>query len=125
MGNCTIGVGHLLHLGECTPSDHALNWSTDECLRVLRSDASIAVEAVRGGVKVPLTQDQFNALVSFTFNVGSGAFASSTLLARVNNHASAASIRDAFLMWVRAGGIVAQGLVNRRTAEADLFNKRS
>lgn len=71
-------------------------------------------------VKVPLTQNQYNALVSLTYNIGQTAFANSTLARKLNakDYAGAA---DQFLVWNKAGGRVIQGLVNRRTAERNVF----
>jgi peptidoglycan hydrolase-like protein with peptidoglycan-binding domain len=78
------------------------------------------VDAVRARVSVPLTQNQFDALVSFTFNVGAGAFGGSTLLKRLNagDYAGGA---DEFGKWTKSGGKVFAGLVRRRTEEAALF----
>jgi lysozyme len=75
-------------------------------------------------VTVPLTQNQFDALVDFTFNVGQGNLASSTLLRELNagNTAGAAA---QFLVWVYAKGVELPGLVTRRQAEAALFQTAS
>ena len=71
-------------------------------------------------VKAPLNQNQFDALVSLTYNIGSGAFKSSTLLKKLNlsDYKGAA---DQFDVWVNAGGKRMQGLANRRTKEKSLF----
>lgn len=71
-------------------------------------------------VKVPLNQNQFDALVSLTYNIGSGAFKSSTLLKKLNlsDYKGAA---DQFDVWVNAGGKRMQGLANRRAKEKSLF----
>lgn len=71
-------------------------------------------------VRVKLTQGQFDALVSFAYNVGSRALSTSTLLKKLN----AGDIKDAadeFLRWNKAGGKVMPGLTSRRTAERDVF----
>ena len=68
-----------------------------------------------------LTQNQFNALVSFAYNVGTGNFASSTLLKKVNKNPNDLTIKAEFLKWNKAGGKVINGLTNRRTEEADLY----
>lgn len=72
-----------------------------------------------------LTQNQFNALVSFAYNVGSGALLSSTLLKKVKANKSDPTIKDSFLVWNKAhvdGKLVAvAGLTNRRKAEAELY----
>lgn len=68
-----------------------------------------------------INQNQFNALVSFAYNVGTGNFASSTLLKKVNRNPNDLSIKDEFLRWNKAGGKVINGLTNRRNEEADLY----
>ena len=79
-------------------------------------------KAVNDAVKVPLNQNQFNALVSLAYNIGVSAFTNSTLVKRLNegNYKAAA---DQFLVWVNAGGKRMQGLVNRRNKERELFLK--
>ncbi|WP_151805364.1 lysozyme [Acinetobacter junii] len=74
-------------------------------------------------VEVPLSQNQFDALVSLVYNIGSGNFASSTLLKKLNakDYAGAA---DQFLRWNKGGGKVMKGLVRRREAERALFLKK-
>lgn len=76
-------------------------------------------------IKKDLTQNQFNALVSFAYNAGIGALQGSTLLKRVNIEPWDPTIRDAFMMWtkIHVDGKLVQnkGLQNRRTKEADLY----
>ncbi|MES3537104.1 lysozyme [Enterobacter hormaechei] len=71
-------------------------------------------------VKVGLTQEQFDALVSFTYNLGARSLSTSTLLRKLNagDYAGAA---DEFLRWNKAGGKVLNGLTRRREAERALF----
>jgi lysozyme len=68
-----------------------------------------------------INQNQFNALVSFAYNVGTGNFASSTLLKKVNKNPDDLTIKAEFLRWNKAGGKVINGLTNRRIEEADLY----
>ena len=68
-----------------------------------------------------INQCQFDALVSFAYNCGSGALKGSTLLKRVNNNPADLTIVDAFLMWTKADGKTLAGLVSRRKAEAKLY----
>jgi lysozyme len=120
--NATIGFGHLLHYGPTTAADRRLRWSRRKALRALREDASMAAAAVRAGVKVSMQQCEFDALVSFTFNVGIGGFKSSTVLRKLNEghrHHAAEHLLD----WVYAGGVVVEGLYNRRAAEKALFEE--
>jgi lysozyme len=68
-----------------------------------------------------INQNQFNSLVSFAYNVGTGNFSSSTLLKKVNRNPDDLTIKDEFLKWNKAGGKVLNGLTNRRNEEADLY----
>jgi lysozyme len=105
-----------------TAADRA-RWGTisrERGLALLAEDGRDAARAVEWGVRVPLSQEQFDALVSFVFNVGVGAFASSTLLRKLNagdRHGAA----DEMLRWSRAGGRVLEGRLRRRRAERALF----
>ncbi len=72
-------------------------------------------------IKKPVTQNQFNALVSFAFNVGIGALGRSTLLRLVNINPNDGNIAKQFLKWNMAGGKVVQGLTNRRIKESSLY----
>jgi len=85
----------------------------------LKSDLQQFESAVNAAVKVPLTQNQFDALVSFTYNLGAGNLRSSTLLKKLNasDYAGAA---DEFPKWNKAGGKELAGLTRRRNAERDL-----
>lgn len=77
---------------------------------------------VNTSVKVPLTQNQYDALVSLSYNIGSGAFKNSTLLKKLNggDYKGAA---EQFLVWNKVNSKRVQGLVNRREAERNLFLK--
>ena len=77
--------------------------------------------AVTALVTKPISQNQFNALVSFCENEGIGHFKGSTLLKKVNANPDNSSIRGEFEKWVYSGGEVTPGLVTRRKAEADLY----
>lgn len=91
-----------------------------ECEQRLKEDATYAGNAIKRLVKVKLTQEQYDALVSLTFNIGEGAFAKSTLLNRLNsNQCYAAGLQ--FNRWVYAGGKRLNGLVKRRAEESALF----
>ena len=72
-------------------------------------------------IKKPLTQNQFNALVSFAFNLGVRALQNSTLLRLVNINPNDANIAKEFLKWNKAGGVVIKGLTNRRIKESALY----
>jgi lysozyme len=68
-----------------------------------------------------ITQSQFDALVSFCYNLGPANLKSSTLLKKVNKNANDETIRVEFMKWVKAGGKTLPGLVRRREAEANLY----
>ena len=78
--------------------------------------------AINNAVNVSLNQNQFDALVSLAYNIGTGAFSESTLVKKLNagDYRGAANQFD---VWVNAGGKRMQGLVNRRTKEKALFLK--
>ena len=69
---------------------------------------------------MPLTDGQFDALVSFTYNLGGGALQRSTLRGKINREEHA-EIPEQFMRWVWAGGRKLKGLVRRRAAEAGLY----
>jgi len=117
-GVLTIGWGHTPHQGR--PFDVASRWTQDECDAALRNDLQAFGEQVAGLVDVPLTQGQFDALVSFAYNVGLGNLRGSTLLRKLNaGDAEGAALE--FHRWNRARGQVMPGLVRRRAAEALRF----
>lgn len=114
-GVLTIGVGHT---GPDVRPGQTITAAQSQAL--LQKDLERFEKAVTQYAKVPLTQNQFDALVSFAFNVGIGALGSSTLLKLLNakDYAGAAG---QFERWNRAGGKVLDGLTKRRAAEAALF----
>lgn len=96
-------------------------WTRQQCEDALANDIHWAANVVSNLVHVSLTQGEFDALVDFVFNVGSGNFASSTLLKLLNNHEFAQAALE-FEKWDKAHGVVVAGLLRRRWAERDLFN---
>ncbi|MHC5170108.1 lysozyme [Acinetobacter johnsonii] len=76
--------------------------------------------AVNNAVTVPLSQNQFDALVSLAYNIGTNAFSGSTLVKKLNSN-DFRGAADQFDIWVNAGGKRMQGLVNRRAKEKALF----
>jgi lysozyme len=114
VGVWTIGVGHTKGVMK---GDKIDDRQVDQ---FLREDLESAEYAVNSLVKVELRQSQFDALVSLVFNIGSGAFASSTLL-KLLNKGRPEMAADQFPRWNMAGGKVMRGLVTRRAAERLLF----
>lgn len=124
-GHCTIGIGHLVHHGPicgCEKEARFTNGlSDDECYRLfIEEDVPRYEQPVQGLVSVPLMQSEFDALVSFTYNVGPKALEDSTLR-RVLNAGDYAGAADEFGKWCKAGGQVMEGLVRRREREAAYF----
>lgn len=115
-GYPTIGYGHVVKEHE----NFSCGMSEEEAEDLLRKDAQIAENAVLRLINVPLTDGQFDALVSFTFNLGSGALQRSTLRRKVNREEHEEVPRE-FLRWVWAGGRKLRGLIRRRSAEVALY----
>ncbi|MCK4089649.1 lysozyme [Acinetobacter radioresistens] len=94
----------------------------DQAKSYMQHDLKVFERAVRESVLVPLNQNQFDALVSLAYNIGTNAFKKSTLVKRLNegNYQSAANQFD---VWVNAGGKRMEGLVKRRAREKALFMK--
>jgi len=92
----------------------------EQAKEYMRHDLIEFEHTVNSSVKVPLNQNQFDALVSLAYNIGSSAFKSSTLVKKLNSGDYKGSA-DQFNVWVNAGGKRIQGLVNRRDREKLLF----
>lgn len=126
-GHCTIGVGHLVHRGPCDgsePQEFRNGITQERALEMLRQDASSRAADVNAAVSVELTQNQFDALVSFVFNMGAGAFRDSTLLRELNK-GNYDEVPNQLARWVHADGEVLEGLVTRRQEEAELWGSAS
>ena len=115
----TIGIGHTSAAGapEVKPG---MTITVQEAYEILNNDLNQYEDAINKFVKVPLTQNQFDALVSFVYNVGVGAFQKSTLLKKLNAGQYNA-VPGELMKWTKAGGKELPGLVRRRRAEAALW----
>lgn len=114
-GYLTIGFGHLIKKGEVFGAI-----SSVEATAIMQRDLSPFEDCINSHVHVNLQQCQFDALVSFTYNLGQGNFVSSTLLKKLNaNDMDGAA--DEFLKWDRAGGQVVRGIFLRRQEEQVMF----
>ena len=127
----TVGVGHVIDphhakvpFAERKTLPIPAGWdrvlSADEIDDILRKDLARFEAGVLRLIKVPLTQGQFDALVSFSFNVGLGNLQNSTLRMKVNRE-DYEGAAEQFLVWTKAGGKVLPGLVKRRTHEKEMF----
>jgi len=130
-GYLTIGYGHLLTKSELNLEKIEINgkyleyWNgltEQQAIQLLDEDVDSAENEVNK-VDVLLEQNQFDALVSFTFNVGNGAFRGSTLLKRLNKGLYE-EIPNQLKRWNKSGGRINPGLINRRQHEADLWNSK-
>jgi lysozyme len=110
----TIGYGHT---NKVKPGDAITEGEADILLAL---DVQEAERAVSSYVDVDINQNQFDALVSFVYNLGAGNFKSSTLLKKLNQGDYLGAANE-FQRWNKAGGKVLRGLVRRREAEANLF----
>lgn len=114
VGIWTIGYGHTngVKEGDVITEEQATEF--------LRDDVGFAEQCIAMSVDVPLTQNEYDALVSFVFNVGCGAFRKSTLLTRLKAGDYDACATE-FLRWSKAGGKEVAGLARRRLGESRLF----
>lgn len=119
----TIGYGHTSKAGPPTVKK-GMSISQERAEEILCEDLKQFEKAVAKAVKVSLTDEQFAALVSFCYNVGTNAFNNSTLLRKLNQ-GDYASVPFELQKWNKAGGKVLKGLANRRAAEAGLWARGS
>lgn len=114
-GYPTIGYGHVVLAHE--QDQFASSITQAEATELLRKDVRIAERAVLRLISVPLTDGQFDALVSFTFNLGAGALQRSTLRRKVNQGAHI-DVPFEIIRWVYVAGVRLNGLIRRRRLEA-------
>jgi len=116
-GTIRYADGSKVKLGDKTDKETATKLLTD--------DVNRRAAAIRGLLRRPMTQNQFDALVSFAYNLGMGALEKSTLLKKVNMNPDDPAIRDEFMKWnkARVKGVLTElpGLTSRRKKEADLY----
>jgi lysozyme len=115
-GYLTIGYGHKL-----LPSDSYKIVSPEKAQQILENDLRRIERLVLKYINVGINDDQFAALVSFTFNVGAAALQRSTLRQKINYVYYEDGAKE-FLKWVYAGGRKIIGLVRRRRLESELFS---
>lgn len=115
-GIWTVGYGHTGNIGP------GMTITQEQADAFLLEDLHHTETGILCQVHVPLSQNQFDALVSFAYNIGLGNFKDSTCLAKLNE----GQYQDAanwMLPWHHVNGVENEGLLNRRTAERDLFLK--
>ncbi len=117
----TIGYGHLIKPGE----DFTGGITERVATELLRTDIAAAQHAVQNNITVPLTQNQYDALVIFAYNIGTKNFANSTVVKYINNpnfHSSIyPNLESAWRAWNKSGGRAMAGLNRRRDRELRLF----
>ena len=116
-GKLTVGYGHLMVHGDGTVQGSPITMG--QATELLRKDLHTAEEAVNS-CGVELTQNEFDALVSFTYNLGVGAFQRSTLLKLLKTGNKEAASKE-FPKWSMAGGKEVSGILKRRFAEQECF----
>ncbi|MBH1541361.1 lysozyme [Stenotrophomonas maltophilia] len=121
-GYPTVGYGHVVLAHE--REQFAAGITQAEATAILRKDVGIAERAVLRLISVPLTDGQFDALVSFTFNLGAGALQRSTLR-RKANRGEHEGVPAELMKWVWSNGKRLRGLIIRRREEAFAYSELS
>ena len=120
----TIGIGHLIKSGENFPD--GVEITREKAFDLLASDVAICEEAIKKHIKAPLNQNQFDALVSFGFNCGTGVYVNSGVATAVNSK-NFDKVPEKLTEWskARVNGVLqtVTGLLNRRKHEAEVFMK--
>lgn len=106
-------TGEKVRQGDVITEATALDW--------LQQDIKQRVTAIKKLIKVPVRQNELDALTSLAYNIGLGAFQRSTLLRLLNSNAPKIQVADQFLRWNKAGGKEVRGLTIRRQLERKLF----
>lgn len=117
-GIWTIGYGHTSGVKE------GMAITKEKAKELLEHDISIKYECYINAYSLKINQNQFDALVSFVYNVGPGNLYKSTLLKKIKINHNDPSIATEFMKWKRGGGKVLPGLVKRRKAESELYFKK-
>ena len=117
----TIGYGHLIKAGE----NFADGITEARATEILRADIATAECAVQNNITVPISQNQYDALVMLAYNIGAKNFANSSVVKYINNPnfqgTRYPTLADAWRAWNKSGGRVMPGLVRRRNKEWQIF----
>lgn len=119
----TIGYGSTFYLNGVKVSMLDSEISDTFALELLEKTLNDFANKIDKVIKVSLNQNQFDALVSFTYNIGIGAFTKSTLITKLNNCDFQGASKE-FVRWNKANGKVLKGLTNRRLDEQKLFENK-
>ncbi len=114
-GYKTIGYGHVL-----LEKDKFQEVNSIEAEELLIQDLNKAAISVINNISIMLTQGQFDALVSFTFNLGGAALQRSVLRQKINRQEHQEVAKE-FMRWLYAGGVILAGLVKRRALEVEMY----
>ncbi len=119
----TIGYGNTYYLDgkKVTMLDNPI--TKEQAFEMFKEIADRFAKKVDSLITVEINQNQFNALVSLAYNIGTGNFQSSTLLKKVNKNPNDVTIRLEFLKWNKADGKIIAGLTGRRNLESNLYFK--
>jgi lysozyme len=120
-GKMTVGYGHLIVPGDGVAIGDIID--PVKATELLSKDVKYAVDGVNNNVTSSITQNQFDALVIFVYNVGVTAFKNSTLL-KMLKAGDVAGASEQFLRWDKVNGVSISGLHTRRVAEQTLFNTK-
>ena len=117
----TIGYGNTYYTNgkKVTLQDKPI--TKEQAEELLKHSLSTYEKAVDSFCRDDISQNQFDALVSFCYNVGTGALQKSTLIKKVNANSKDVTISDEFMKWNKANGRVLVGLTRRRQAESKLY----
>jgi len=117
----TIGYGQTYYPNGVKVKMTDPKITKEYAFEIFFSIASRFALSVNSAIKKPITQNQFNALVSLAYNIGLGNFGKSTLLKKVNVNPNDSTIASEFMKWNKAGGKVINGLTNRRKKEVSVY----
>ena len=125
-GNCTVGYGSLVRRSPCTPEELRTSVTEAQMQQLFMADLADAERAVRRNVTVTVTQAQFDAFVSYTFNRGAtGARPVFKLVNCGDFHAAGVEMRKSTMVKIRKNGklvlVSARGLIDRRHEESEPF----
>jgi lysozyme len=122
-GIWTIGYGNTINkdTGQAIKQGDKIDLATAE--RWLKQDIAEREKKIKGLIKVPVSANMMAAMTSLAYNIGTGAFASSTLLRLLNSGSDKKLVADQFLRWNKVQGKEVKGLTNRRKLERELFLK--